>query len=105
MFRYRYIPHCVKLIVSSRGRDSASSADAGGSGRHADGCKLYPSGAAVYPHYAEGCCFFFIRARGLAQPVERYTPALVMCLYAAMFGMKKKHSVWKHELFNQPSSV
>ena len=40
MFVYQYIPLCVKLIVSSRGRDSAS-ADAGGSGRHADWCKLH----------------------------------------------------------------
>ena len=48
MFRYQYIPHSVKLIiVSSRGRNSASSGDASGSGCHADGCKLYPSGAAV----------------------------------------------------------
>ena len=34
--------------------------------------------------------FFLIRARGLAQPVERYAPALVMCLYPAVFGMRKK---------------
>ena len=57
MLVYRYVPLCVKLIVSSRGRDSAS-ADASGSGRPADGCKLYPSGAAVFPRYAEDCSFY-----------------------------------------------
>ena len=46
-FRYQYIPHSVKLIVSSRGRKSASSTDGSGSGCHDDGCKLYSSGAVV----------------------------------------------------------
>ena len=31
-----------------------------------------------------------IRARGLAQPVDRFTPALVVCLYPAMFGIATK---------------
>ena len=41
---------------------------------------------------------FLIRARGLAQPVERYAPALVMCLYPAVFGMKKKRKKKKLHL-------
>ena len=77
----------VKLIVSSRGRNCASSAYASGSGRHDDGCKLYPRGAAVQSHYAEDCCSFSYPSTG-AGPAGR--AALVMCLYPAVFGMKKR---------------
>ena len=88
MFVYQYIPLCVKLIVSSRGRDSAS-ADASGSDRHADGCKLHPSGMQRYIRTMLRVALC-IRARGLAQPVDRCTPALVVCLYPAMFGIANK---------------
>ena len=86
---YRCIPILLLLVVSFNIHERRADASA----RYSDGCKLYPSGAAEYPHYAEGCCFFSIRARGLAQPVERYTPALVVCLYPAMFSMKKRKNL------------
>ena len=88
MLVYQYIPFCVELIVSSRGRDSAG-ADASGSGRHADGYKLHPSGMQRYMRTMLRVAFS-TRARGLAQPVDRCTPALVVCLYPAMFGIANK---------------
>ena len=81
MFVYQYIRLCIKLIASSRGRDSAS-ADASGSGRHADGYKLHPSGMQRYILTMLRIALS-TRARGLAQPVDRCTPALVVCLYPA----------------------
>ena len=88
MFVYQYIPLCVKLAVPSRDRDSVS-ADASGSGRHGDGCKLHPSGMQRYIRTMLRVALC-IRARGLAQPVDRCTPALVVCLYPAMFGIANK---------------
>ena len=85
-----YISLCVKLAVCvSRGRDSASADASSSSGRHADGYKLHPSGMQRYIRTMLTVALS-TRARGLAQPVDRCTLALVVCLYPAMFGIAKK---------------
>ena len=47
----------------------------------------------------------FIRAQGLAQPVEWCTPALVVCLCSAMLGIVQIMAAGKHEDFKRQSSV
>ena len=47
----------------------------------------------------------FIGAMSLAQPVERCTPALVVCLCSAMLGIVQIMAAGKHEDFKRQSSV
>ena len=91
MLVYQYIPLCVKLIVSPVAAIALVPMPAAAVAM-LTGYKLHLSGMQRHIRTMLRVALS-IRARGLAQPVERRTPALVECLYPAMFGIAKKW-VW-----------